>query len=104
MPRGNAVPPPPAPRKAGRPARLLSTRSALIITLAALVGLGGAGLLYLAHRPLALVVLGAMAVFGGALRLFDSLIELSGGRRQCWPGRSCRSEYHTPTGSRDWSA
>ena len=65
----------PAPRKAGRPARLLPPRSALILVMGVLTGLGGAGLLYLAHRPPALIALGSVGMFGVALKLFDSLIQ-----------------------------
>jgi hypothetical protein len=57
------------------PRRLLTTRAALIVTLAVLSGLGGAGLLYLAHSAPALIVLGALSMFGGAIKLFDSLID-----------------------------
>ena len=60
----------------GEPRKLLSVRSALVLGFAVLVGLGGAALLYVAHRPIALVVLGAVAVFAAALKLFDSIIEL----------------------------
>jgi hypothetical protein len=56
--------------------RLLTTRAALIVTLAVLVGLGGAGLLYLARFAPVLIVLGALSMFGSAIKLFDSLIEL----------------------------
>jgi hypothetical protein len=64
-------------RESPRPPRkLLSVRSALVLTLAVLAALGGAGLLYLAHRPVALVVLGAIGILAAALKLFDSTIEL----------------------------
>lgn len=43
---------------------LLSTRSALIILFAALTGLASGGLLYLAHRAVALTVFGGCAAFG----------------------------------------
>jgi hypothetical protein len=60
-----------------RPSRaLLSVRSALVLTVALLVGFGAAALLYLAHRPVALIALGAAGFFGGALKLLNSLIEL----------------------------
>jgi hypothetical protein len=55
--------------------RLLTTRAALIVTLAVLCGLGGAGLLYLAGLVPPLIMLGALSMFGGAIKLFDSLIE-----------------------------
>lgn len=74
----------PAVRKRGSPSRgpdpsprkLLSVRSALVLGFAVLAALGGAGLLYAAHLPVALVVFGAVGVAGGALKLFDSMIEL----------------------------
>ena len=84
----------PAPRKDARPARLLTIRSALILALAVLSALGCAGLLYLAYRPPALIVLGAVGVFAAAVKLLDSLIELrarctwvelSESRRPCRP-------------------
>jgi hypothetical protein len=55
--------------------RLLTTRAALIVTLAVLVSLGGAALLYLARFAPPLIALGAASMFGGAIKLFDSLIE-----------------------------
>jgi hypothetical protein len=70
----------PAVRKSREPARrprgLLSVRSALVLGFAVLAALGGAGLLYAAHRPVALVVLGAVGIFAAALKLLDSMIEL----------------------------
>jgi hypothetical protein len=73
----------PVVRKGGsgdrEPRKLLSVRSALVLTLAVLAALGGAALLYAAHRPVALVVFGAVGVLAFALKLFDSMIEL---RRQ----------------------
>ena len=69
----------PAGRKAQppQPARrcLLSVRSALVLALAVLEALGGAGLLLAAHRPPALIALGSIGIFAGALKLLDSLIE-----------------------------
>ena len=63
-------------REPDRPTRaLLSVRSALVLTVAMLVGFGGAALLDIAHRPVALVLLGGVGFFGGALKLLDSLIE-----------------------------
>ena len=53
---------------------------------AVLTALGGAGLLYAAHRPVALVVLGAVGIFAAALKLFDSMIEL-----KPWPPVVSRS-------------
>jgi hypothetical protein len=70
----------PAVRKSSEPHRrprgLLSVRAALVLGFAVLAALGGAGLLYAAHRPVALVVLGAVGIFAAALKLFDSMIEL----------------------------
>jgi hypothetical protein len=54
---------------------LLSVRSALVLALAALAGIGGAGLLSAAHRPPSLTALGAIAVFAGALQLLNNVIE-----------------------------
>ena len=56
--------------------KLLPARTALVLTLAVLAGLGGAILLYAAHRPAALVAFTAAGVFGVALKFFDWLIEL----------------------------
>ena len=71
----------PAARKSGSPSgeprKLLSVRSALVLTLAVLAALGGAALLYAAHRPVALIVLGAVGILAAALKLFDSMIELN---------------------------
>lgn len=68
-------------REPDRPSRaLLSVRSALVLTVALLIGFGGAVLLYAAHRPLALVALGGLGFFGGALKLLDSMIELKRSR------------------------
>jgi hypothetical protein len=47
-----------------------------VLTVALLVGFGGAALLYAAHRPVALIALGGLGFFGGALKLLDSMIEL----------------------------
>jgi hypothetical protein len=58
-----------------RPPRLLSIRAALVLGFAVLAALGGAGLLYAAHRPVALVVLGAVGIFAAALKFLDSTIE-----------------------------
>ena len=64
-------------REPDRPSRaLLSVRSALVLTVALLIGFGGAALLYAAHRPVALIALGAVGFCGGALKLLDSMIEL----------------------------
>ena len=66
----------PARKPEGRPRGLLSVRSALVFTLAVLAALGGAGLLYAAHRPTALMVLGAVGILATAVKVFDSMIEL----------------------------
>ena len=55
---------------------LLSVRSALVLTMAVLVGLFGAALLYGAHRPSALIAVSGLGSFGGALKLLDSMIKL----------------------------
>jgi hypothetical protein len=49
----------------------------VVLGFALLAALGGAGLLYAAHGPLALVVFGAVGIFAAALKLLDSMIELS---------------------------
>jgi hypothetical protein len=54
---------------------LLSVRSALVLTLALIAAGGGAVLLYAAHRPAALIVLGAFGIFAAALTLIDRMIE-----------------------------
>ena len=77
---------PPGPGRDRRPRGLLSVRSALVLGFAVLTALGGAGLLYAAHRPVALVVLGAVGIFAAALKLFDSMIEL-----KPWPPVVSRS-------------
>jgi hypothetical protein len=41
----------------------------------ALVGLGAAGLLYLAHQLPALIVFLAVGIFAGAVKLLDSWVE-----------------------------
>jgi hypothetical protein len=66
----------PAPEPDRPPRALLSVRTALVLTVAMLAAVGGAVLLYAAHRPVALIVLGAVSIFAGALKLLDSLIEL----------------------------
>jgi hypothetical protein len=55
--------------------RLLSVRSTLVIALALLSAIGSAILLSAAHRTPALITLSALGTFGGALKLFDSIIE-----------------------------
>jgi len=54
---------------------LLSVRSALVLLPAVLTALGGAGLLAVAHRPIALVVFTAVGIFGLAVAFFNNLIE-----------------------------
>jgi hypothetical protein len=58
-----------------RPKGLLSVRSALVLSLSALSAIGGGGLLFAAHRTPALTVLGGLAIFAGALKLLDNMIE-----------------------------
>jgi hypothetical protein len=54
---------------------LLSVRSALVLTLALIVAGGAAVLLHAAHRPAALIALGALGFFAVALPLIDRMIE-----------------------------
>jgi hypothetical protein len=55
--------------------QLISERSALIVTMALLVAVGGAGLLHAAHQPAAMVAFTAVAIFAGSLRLFSDLVD-----------------------------
>lgn len=55
--------------------RLLSVRSALVLSLAFIVAAGGACLLYAAHRPAPMIALGSAGIFATAIKLIDSLIE-----------------------------
>lgn len=55
---------------------LVSLRSAFILTVALLVALAAGGLLYAAHRSIALAVLGAGGAFAAAVTFFNVLIEL----------------------------
>lgn len=55
--------------------RFLSERSALLLTMALVVGAGAAGLLYAAHQSIPMVVFSAVGVFAGALRLLSDLID-----------------------------
>jgi hypothetical protein len=55
--------------------RLLSVRSALITTMSLLAAVGGAGLLSAAHQADAMIVLTAVGIFAGALRLLNDLID-----------------------------
>ena len=57
--------------------RRSSVRSALVLSLSLIVALLGAGLLYESRRPVPLIVLGAVGIFAAALKLLDSMIELS---------------------------
>ena len=59
----------------GRKNGLLSVRSALVLALALIAAIGGAALLFAAHRSSALVALGGLGIFAGALKLLDSIIE-----------------------------
>jgi hypothetical protein len=63
----------PVPGRRSRP--LLSVRSALVFELALLVAIGGAGLLYLAHRSPAQLTLGGLGIFALALKFFAEMIE-----------------------------
>jgi hypothetical protein len=58
----------------GHKQRLLSERSALILTMALLIAVGAGCLLYAAHQPVVMVVLTTGGVFAGALRLLNDLI------------------------------
>jgi hypothetical protein len=64
---------PPKPPREKR--RLLSVRTALILELSVLSALGGAGLLHLAHRPIAQILLSSIGILALALKFFDSMIE-----------------------------
>jgi hypothetical protein len=69
-------------RRQHRPNRsrcLFTVRSALIIELAVITGLVGAGLLLAAHRSVPLAVLGGCGILAAAIGLYDQLIELSAG-------------------------
>jgi hypothetical protein len=48
-----------------------------VLLVALIAAGGGAVLLYAAHRPVALIVLGAFGVFAAALTLVDRVIELN---------------------------
>ena len=61
-------------RMPGRKQRLLSERSALIVTMALLAAAGSAGLLHAADQPVPMIVFTTVGVFVGALRLFSDLI------------------------------
>jgi hypothetical protein len=54
---------------------LLSVRAALVLILALIAAGGAAVLLYAAHRPAALIILGAFGVFAAAVTLIDRMIE-----------------------------
>ncbi len=55
--------------------RVLSVRSAFVLQLASMAGLGTAFLLYLAHDRVPLIVAGAIGAFLTAVQVFDQLIE-----------------------------
>ncbi len=55
--------------------RLLTLRTAFVVLVALLTGIGGAVLLYLAHRSPSLIVLSAIGIFAVALKFFDDLID-----------------------------
>jgi hypothetical protein len=55
--------------------KLLSVRSAFVIALGLLVGMGAAALLRLGHQPVALAVLGALGAAAAGITFFDKLIE-----------------------------
>jgi hypothetical protein len=55
--------------------RLLSLRSVVVFQIASLAGIGSGYLLYLAHRPMSLVVMGAIGIFAVAVRFVDDLID-----------------------------
>jgi hypothetical protein len=61
---------------AERKLALLPLRSAFVLTLALLVALAAGGLLYAAHRSIALAVLGAGGAFAAAVTFFNVVIEL----------------------------
>ena len=65
--------PDPEPNRSSR--KLLSVRSALVLILSLVSALIGAGLLYLAHQPVALIVFLAVGVFVGAVKFWDWAIE-----------------------------
>jgi hypothetical protein len=55
--------------------RILPVRSALILALAALTALIGAGLMTLGHRPDAQIVLSAAGIFAVATMFYDRIID-----------------------------
>jgi len=52
---------------------LLSLRTAFVLQLETTIGAAAGFLLYLANRPLSLVVLGALGAFAAALKFFDDI-------------------------------
>jgi hypothetical protein len=60
----------------GRKRALLPLRSAFVLTLALLVALAAGGLMYAAHRSIALAVLGAGGAFAAAVTFLNWVIEL----------------------------
>jgi hypothetical protein len=55
--------------------KLLSARSALVITLGLLVGIGAGGLLWMGHRSLPLAIFGALGATAVGIKFFNSMIE-----------------------------
>ncbi len=55
--------------------RLVSVRSAVVLLLALLSGLGAAVLLYLAHRSVPLIVLSSAGIVALAMQFFDGMID-----------------------------
>jgi hypothetical protein len=70
----------PARRKRGP--RLFGVRTALIVLLAVFCGLGGAVLLYAAHRSLPLAVFSGLGVLGLAVKFSVRLWDFCGDRRR----------------------
>ena len=58
-----------------RKSALVSLRSAFVLTLALFTAISAGALLFAAHRPIALAVLGAGGAFAAALPLLDRMIE-----------------------------
>jgi hypothetical protein len=55
--------------------KLLSARSALVITLGLLTGIGAGGLLWMGRQPLPLAVLGGLGATAASITFFNSTIE-----------------------------
>jgi hypothetical protein len=58
-----------------RPRRLFTLRTVVVVELAALIALGGAGLLFAAHRAVPLIIFAAVGIFGAGLKVINDLIE-----------------------------